>query len=165
MRLVHIVLERAFELRARCNYRGALAALAQADDAPSLIERSRLHEDVGDYEAARHDAERSVSIAEGTALVASALTRVAAVARAQRRPREAERILRDVLGAEAVVERAAALEELACLDEAERLFRSAVSDDPRVLQRGQGRRWFGGGAVASLTQAVAWRFSTSTTMR
>ncbi|HAL25917.1 MAG TPA: hypothetical protein DCP25_04165, partial [Chloroflexi bacterium] len=123
----------AYELRARCDYRGALAALAQAEDAPSLIERSRLHEDVGDYEAAGRDAERAVALAEGTPLIASALTRIAGVARAQRRPREAERILRGVSGVEPVVERAGALEELARLDEAERLFRSAVSDDARVF--------------------------------
>ncbi|MEA2245451.1 MAG: hypothetical protein QOD24_5007, partial [Solirubrobacteraceae bacterium] len=128
-----MTLGRALELRARCDYRGALAALADAEDALSLIERSRLHEDVGDYEAARLDAERAVAIAQGTPVLGSALARIAGVARAQRRPREAERVLRDVPGDEPLVERAAALEELARLDEAENLLRSAVSDDPRVL--------------------------------
>jgi tetratricopeptide (TPR) repeat protein len=140
------MLRRALECRARCDYGGALAALAEAEDATSLIERSRLHEDFGDYGAAARDAAQAVALAEGTSLTASALARLAAVARAQRRPREAERILEDVFGPEALVERAAALEELARLDEAEELFRAAASDDPRVriaeprsLRRGRAR--------------------------
>jgi tetratricopeptide (TPR) repeat protein len=127
-----VSLERALELRARCDYRGALAALAGADDAGSLIERSRLQEDLGEYEAARADAERAAELAEDTTLAASAQTRIAAVARAQRHPAEALAILDGVGGAEADVERAAALADLARLDEAEPLLRSLRSGDARL---------------------------------
>ncbi|MEX2646009.1 MAG: hypothetical protein WD249_07095, partial [Gaiellaceae bacterium] len=76
-----MTLERARGLRARCLYREALAALAGAADAASLVERSRLHEDLGDYEAAWSDAERAGSAA-----------RLAGVARARGRPLEAVRL-------------------------------------------------------------------------
>jgi tetratricopeptide (TPR) repeat protein len=118
-------LEQALALRAHCDYRGALAALEDANDAAALIERSRLHEDFGDYGAALADAKRAGSSPE-------ALIRRAGVALALRDPREAERILAYVPGDEARAERACALLELARLDEAETLFRSVASDDPRV---------------------------------
>jgi tetratricopeptide (TPR) repeat protein len=120
-----VSLEHALALRARCDYRGALAALADADDAAALIERSRLHEDFGNYDAALADAERAGTSPE-------ALVRRAGVAIALRDPSGAERILEGVPGDEARAERACALLELARLDEAELLFRSVASDDPRV---------------------------------
>ena len=124
-----MTLERAMELRAACDYRGALAALATADDAPALLERSRLHEDLGDYTAAQADAER-VDVLTGGA--PSARARLAAVARVERRCDDALQILDGVPGPEALVERAGALEELAQRDEAERLFMSLEPESPRL---------------------------------
>jgi tetratricopeptide (TPR) repeat protein len=124
-----VTLERAVELRAACDYRGALAALATADDAPALLERSRLHEDLGDYAAARADAERVYVLTDGAP---SARARLAAVARVERRCHDALLILEGVPGPEALVERAGALEELAELDEAERLFRSLEPESARL---------------------------------
>jgi tetratricopeptide (TPR) repeat protein len=117
------------ELRAACDYRGALAALAAADDAPALLERSRLHEDLGDYTAARADAERVDALTGGAP---SARARLAAVARVERRCHEALQILEGVPGPDALVERAGVLEELAELDEAEMLFRSLVPESARL---------------------------------
>ena len=124
-----MTLERALELRAACDYRGALAALATADDAPALLERSRLHEDLGDYAAARADAERVYVLTDGAP---SARARLAAVARVERRSHDALLILEGVPGPEALVERAGALEELAEHDEAERLFRSLEPESARL---------------------------------
>ncbi len=114
-------LDDALALRARCDYRGALAALAHADDAESLVERSRLHEDFGDYDAAWVDAERSGN-----------RVRMAGVASARRDPREVLRLLDGVEGDTAIAERAWALQDLANLDESEALLRTVTSDDARV---------------------------------
>jgi len=116
-------------LRAACDYRGALAALGGADDAPALLERSQLHEDLGDYAAARADAERVCVLTDGSP---SARARLAAVARVERCSRGALVILEGVPGPEALVERAGALEELAEHDEAERLFRSLEPESARL---------------------------------
>lgn len=114
-------LEEALALRARCDYRGALAVLAEADDAESLVERSRLHEDFGDYDAAWLDAERSGD-----------RVRMAGVASARRDPREALRLLDGVAGDAAIAERACALQDLASLDESEALLQTVTSDEARV---------------------------------
>lgn len=95
-----MTLEQALERRGRCDYSGALDALAEVDEPAALIERSRLHEDLGDYDAARADAERAASLAEGTPLAPPALARLAGATRAQGRPDEATRILEGVPGAE-----------------------------------------------------------------
>jgi tetratricopeptide (TPR) repeat protein len=111
----------ALELRARCDYRGALAALAAADDPESLVERSELHEAFGDYAAARTDAERAGSAA-----------RRAGVTRAEGDPQGALRLLEGAVGDDATVERATSLEALAQLDEAEALYSSVATDNPRL---------------------------------
>jgi tetratricopeptide (TPR) repeat protein len=121
-------LSRALELRARCDYRGALAELKGADDPVSLLERSRLHEELGNVADARTDAERALALGGGP----EARARLAAVARAERRPNDALALLADVGGLDALVERAGALEELARFDEAEKLLRGIESDDGRI---------------------------------
>src|SRR6478735_7295262 len=93
----------ALELRAKCDYRGALDALAEAETCDELVARSRLYEDFGDYTSARADAERSGDP-----------VRLAGVRLAERRPHDALVLLDD----RDCVERGAALEELARLDEA-----------------------------------------------
>ena len=112
----------ALALRRRCDYRGALAAVAGAEDRDSLVARSRLSEDSGNYAAARVDAER-----------AGDPVRLAGVALAERRPAEAL----DLLNGIACVERGAALEELSRLEEAAELYRSLPEDDP-LARAGRG---------------------------
>lgn len=51
-------LDEALALRAQCEYRRALIALADAESGPALAERSRLHEAFGDYDAAWPGSER-----------------------------------------------------------------------------------------------------------
>src|SRR4051794_19657796 len=122
-------LARALELRARCDYRGALDALAAAETRDELVVRSRLYEDFGDYALARADAER-----------AGDDVRLAAVALAERRPEEALELVGDL----PCVERAAALEELMRLAQAEELLLALPDDDPLVrigrggIRRGRG---------------------------
>ncbi len=108
-------LAEALELRASCDYRGALAALADAKEPAELVARSRLHEDFGNYPAARADAER-----------AGDPVRLAAVALAQGEAKEALALTDGVV----CVERGAAFETLARFDEADELYRSLPDDDP-----------------------------------
>jgi tetratricopeptide (TPR) repeat protein len=115
-------LRRALELRARCDYRGALAALADADDPRALAARSRLYEDFGDLEAARADAERSGD-----------RVRLAGVALAERRPHETLELTEGA----GCAERAGAFEELALLDEAAELY-DALPDDDAQARIGRG---------------------------
>jgi tetratricopeptide (TPR) repeat protein len=113
---------RALELRASCDYRGALAALRDAQDHAELVARSRLYEDFGDYASARADAER-----------ADDRIRLAGVALAEGEPQEALALTEGV----ACIERGDALAGLARFDEAEELYRSLPDDDPLVrLGRG-----------------------------
>jgi tetratricopeptide (TPR) repeat protein len=116
-----VSLDEALALRARCDYRGALAALADADDARALAERSRLHEEFGDYDAAWRDAERAGDTA-----------RMASVALARRDLQAALDLLATADGEEPVALRATALLELARLDEAEALLAEAEPADPRA---------------------------------
>jgi tetratricopeptide (TPR) repeat protein len=94
-----------------------------------LLERSRLYEELGNTADARVDAERAVELGESEA---EARARLAGVARAERRPKDALELLAGVPGLDALVERAAALEELARFDEAEELLRGIESDEPRI---------------------------------
>lgn len=127
-------LQAALALRARCDYRGALEALADAQEPDELAARSRLHEDFGSYAAARVDAERSGD-----------RVRLAAVALAERRPDEALELTEAV----ACVERAAAFEDLARLDEADALYRALPDGDPLArLGRGSVLRARGDYAAA-----------------
>jgi tetratricopeptide (TPR) repeat protein len=127
-------LAEALELRRRCDYRGALAALADASRPDELAARSRLHEDFGDFAAAREDARRSGDPA-----------RLAAVAVAERHADEARALTDGVL----CVERAAALEELMRLDDADAIYSSLPDDDPHVrLGRGNVLRARGAYAAA-----------------
>jgi len=117
-----VSLARALELRASCDYRGALAALRDAKDHAELVARSRLYEDFGDYASARADAER-----------ADDRIRLAGVALAEGEPQEALALTEGV----ACIERGDALAGLARFDEAEELYRSLPDDDPLVrLGRG-----------------------------
>jgi tetratricopeptide (TPR) repeat protein len=112
----------AIDLRASCDYRGALAALATATDPDELVARSRLYEDFGDYTAARADAERA---GDGV--------RLAGVALAEGNPQEALMLTEGI----PCLERADALAGLARFDEADELYRSLPHDDPLVhLGRG-----------------------------
>src|SRR5437016_14414272 len=89
-------LDRALVLRARGEYRAALAALSgAADDVESLLELSRLQEELGDFVAAERTALRAVELAAGSPQAPVALARQAATARALRRPREAEATARE----------------------------------------------------------------------
>ena len=117
-----MTLAHALELRRLCDYRGALAALADAEDRDSLVARSRLYEDFGDCAAARLDAEK-----------AGDPVRLAGVALAERRPAEAL----DVLEALVCVERGEALRELSRLEEAAELYSSLPEDDP-IARAGRG---------------------------
>jgi tetratricopeptide (TPR) repeat protein len=108
-------LAEAVDLRGRCDYRGALAALAHAEEAEALVARSRLHEDFGEYAAARADAEQA-----GDAV------RLAGVALAERNAEEALALTAGLV----CVERGGALEELARLDEAAAVYASLSDDDP-----------------------------------
>src|SRR4051794_11022777 len=110
-------LARALGLRAGCDYRGALAALAAAQTREELIARSQLYEDFGDYALARADAER-----------AGDPIRLAGVELAERRPDEALALVVDL----PCVERASALEELMRLPEADELLQALPDDDPFV---------------------------------
>jgi Tfp pilus assembly protein PilF len=115
-------LARALELRASCDYRGALAALHAAKDHAELVARSRLYEDFGDYASARADAER-----------AGDPIRLAGVALAEGEPQEALVLTEGV----SCIERGDALAGLARFDEAEEVYRSLPDDDPLVrLGRG-----------------------------
>lgn len=107
----------ALARRARCDYRGALAALDDASTPEELALRSRLHEEFGNYPAARADADASGDPA-----------RRAAAALAQRLPEEALELTQGL----ACVERGASFEELAQLDEADAVYRSLPDDDTRV---------------------------------
>jgi tetratricopeptide (TPR) repeat protein len=109
-----VSLAEALELRARCDYRAALAALEDAEGRAELVARSRLYEDFGRYEEARADAER-----------AGDPVRRAGVALAERRPHEALELTEALL----CLEQGAALEELARLDEAEAVYRALPADD------------------------------------
>lgn len=138
-----MVLVRALELRAQCDYRGALAVLRNASDRAELVARSRLHEDFGDYAAARADAER-----------AGDRIRLAGVALAEGDPQEALALTEGV----ACLERGDALAELARFDEADDLYRSLPDDDPHVrLGRGAVLRSRGEypDAESELLQALA----------
>lgn len=108
-------LARALELRASCDYRGALAALHDTKDDAELVARSRLYEDFGDYASARADAER-----------AGDRIRLAGVAVAEGELQEALALTEEVI----CVERGDALAGLARLDEAEELYHSLPDDDP-----------------------------------
>jgi tetratricopeptide (TPR) repeat protein len=110
-------LARALELRAQCDYRGALDALAAAETRDELVARSQLYEELGAYALARADAER-----------AEDPVRLAGVALAERRPEEALELVGDL----PCVERAAALEELLRLAEAGELLLALPDDDPLV---------------------------------
>jgi tetratricopeptide (TPR) repeat protein len=115
-------LTRALELRASCDYRGALDALHAAAERAELAARSRLYEDFGDYVSARADAER-----------AGDRIRLAGVALAEGEPHEALVLTEGV----SCVERGDALAALARFDEADELYRSLPADDPLVrLGRG-----------------------------
>lgn len=136
-------LEAARELRSRCDYRGALAALADANDRDALVERSWLNEACGDYASARADADRSGDP-----------VRRAGVALAERQPAEALALVAELV----CVERGNALEELARLDEAEAVYHSLPDDDPlAVVGRGSVLRSRGEyvAAEAELLQGVA----------
>lgn len=112
----------ALRLRARCDYAGALDALADARSPDELVARSRLYEELGRYEEARVDAERSGDRA-----------RIAGVAVADRRYAEAVELAAGLT----CVERGRALELLARLDEADAVYRSLPDDDVEVrLGRG-----------------------------
>src|SRR5690349_20088756 len=115
-------LARALELRARCDYRGALDALASAETRDELIARSQLYEDFGKYALARADAER-----------AGDPVRLAGVALAERRPDEALALVGEL----PCIERASALEELMRLSEAEELL-LALPDDDALVRAGRG---------------------------
>ena len=104
----------ALELRARCDYAGALAALADADEPAAFAARSRLYEEFGRYEQAWADAERSGDSA-----------RLAGVAVADRRYPKALELTAGLVCAE----RGRALEALARLDEADAVYRSLPDDD------------------------------------
>jgi tetratricopeptide (TPR) repeat protein len=117
-----VSLAEALELRARCDYRGALAVLVDASEPDALVARSRLHEDFGRYEEARSDAEQS-----GDRI------RLAGVALAERRPHDALALTETHL----CVEHGAALEELARLDEAEAVYR-ALPEDEALVRLGRG---------------------------
>src|SRR3954452_20432232 len=108
-----MTLARALELRARCDYRGALDALAAAETCDELVVRSRLYEDFGDYALARADAE-----------LARDPVRLAGVALAERRPNEALEHVSEL----PCVERAWALEELMRLAEAEEVLLALPQD-------------------------------------
>jgi tetratricopeptide (TPR) repeat protein len=113
-----MTLEAALELRLQCEYRAALAALADASEPEALVARSRLHEDFGDYGAARADAERARSA-----------VRLAGVALAERRPREALTLVGDA----ACPERGFALLALGAHDEAAAAFAALPSDDVEAM--------------------------------
>jgi tetratricopeptide (TPR) repeat protein len=137
-----VSLARALELRAQCDYHGALAELRDATEPEALAARSQLHEDFGDYDSARADAER-----------AGDPVRLAGVAVAERRPHDALALVGD----RACVERGAALEELARLDEAEDVYRTLPDDDPLArIGRGGVLRTRGdyAGAEAELLEAL-----------
>ena len=104
----------ALELRAQCDYAGALAALANAETPAELVARSKLYEEFGRYDEARADAERSGD-----------RTRLAGVAVADRRYAEAL----ELVGGLVCAERGRALEALARLDEADAVYRSLPDDD------------------------------------
>lgn len=112
-----VSLVEAIALRAACNYRGALAALADAKEPAELVARSRLHEDFGNYPAARADAER-----------AGDRIRLAGVALAEGEAQEALALTEGVV----CVERGATYETLARFDEADELYRALPQDDPLV---------------------------------
>jgi tetratricopeptide (TPR) repeat protein len=119
-------LARALELRAKCDYRGALDALAAADTREELVARSQLYEEFGDYALARADAERAGDV-----------VRLAGVALAERRPEEALELVGDL----PCVEQAWALEELMRLAEADELLLALPDNDPLVrVGRGGLRR-------------------------
>ena len=132
-----MTLERALERRARGEYREALRELrGAADDVEVLLELSRLHEDLGDYDEAARVARRTVELAAGTALAPLALSRKAATERAQRRPHDAEgtAVQAESLArrggdesalAEALVELGTTRLELARLDDADAAFHEA----------------------------------------
>jgi tetratricopeptide (TPR) repeat protein len=115
-------LAHAMALRRRCDYRGALAALTNASTPQELAARSRLLEDFGRYEEARADAERSGDV-----------LRQAAVAIAERHPRQAL----ELLGDRTCFERGAALESLARLDEAQAVY-DALPDADAWTRLGRG---------------------------
>jgi tetratricopeptide (TPR) repeat protein len=140
-----VTLAEAQELRRRCDYRGALAALAEAARPDELAARSRLHEDFGHFAAAREDAERS-----GDPI------RLAAVALAERRPHEALALTEGYL----CVERASALEELTRFDEAEAIYSALPDDDPQArLGRGSVLRARGQYAAAEAELLTALRLA------
>ena len=133
-----MTLAHALELRRRCDYRGALAALAGAEDRDSLVARSRLYEDFGNYAAARLDAER-----------AGDPVRLAGVALAERRPVEALDLLREMV----CVEAAPALEELSRLEEAEEVYRSLPENDS-LARAGRGSVCVHGSVPGSRTRTA-----------
>jgi len=109
-----VSLAAALELRAQCDYAGALAALAGAATPAELVARSKLHEEFGRYDEARADAERSGD-----------RRRIAGVAVADRRNADALELTEGLVCAE----RGRALESLARLDEADAVYRSLPDDD------------------------------------
>lgn len=138
----------ALELRSRCDYAGALSALADADDPAAFALRSRLYEDFGRYAEARADAERSGDAA-----------RIAGVALAERRYHEAVALTEGMVCAE----RGRAFEALARLDEAEALFRALRDDDAESrLGRGGVLRARGEYAAAEAELLEALRLAEST---
>jgi tetratricopeptide (TPR) repeat protein len=140
-----VSLAAALELRAQCDYAGALAALAHAETPAELAARSRLYEEFGRYEDARVDAERSGDPA-----------RIAGVAVADRRYADAVEVTHGLVCAE----RGRALEALARLDEADDMYRTLPDDDLEArLGRGGVLRARGEYAAAEEELGVALRLA------
>jgi tetratricopeptide (TPR) repeat protein len=129
---------RALDKRARGAYREALDELVDArDDVESLLELSRLREELGQYDEAERVAACSAAFAHTTRLAPLALARVASVARSQRRFRAAEQTAVEATSlarrgsdgaalAETLAERGAARLELARFSEAKADFQEAA---------------------------------------